>query len=239
MMQSSEVLSELDGRRARARARAAAGWLPLLLTGLALLGAFPAYAGRWGGTAGGGVRNSVSVSQRLGLFGLGGGSPAVGLYWLVVIPVVYAASALWFSRAARRTGLHQRWGVHLLAGTGTFAVLVCVAAAGWVPPSKWGLLTPMLALAVGLVALGTVEHDRVVAAAGVAVAAVAVIVGALAHHTSSLSDSGLGNVAQSLLAPSVEVAGVGLALVAAAALVRSAKRRAASRPAAAFVPAAP
>jgi hypothetical protein len=237
MTQSGEVLSELDGRRARARARAAAGWVPLLLTGLALLGAFPAYAGWWDGPAGGSVGDStVSLSQRLGLFGLGGGSRAVGLYWLVVVPVVYAASAFWFARSARRTGLRQRWGVHLLAGTGTFAALVGVAVAGWVPPSSWGLLTPLLALAVGLVALGTVEHDRVVSAAGVVVAAVAALVGSLAHHASSLSDSGLGNVGQSLLAPSVEVAGVGLALVVAAVLVRSAKQRAASVPAAAFVP---
>lgn len=238
-MQSEEVLAELDVRRTRAKARAAAGWLPLLLTGLALLGAFPAYAGWWDGHAGGDVRNTVSVSQRLGLFGLGGGSRVVGLYWLVVVPIVYAASAFWFARSARRTGLRQRWGVHLLAGTGTFAALVVVAAAGWVPPSSWGLLTPLLALAVGLIALGIIEHDHAVTVAGVVVAALAVTVGALAHHVSHLSDSGLGNVEQSLLAPSVEVAGVGLALIAAAVLVRFAKQRTASVPAPALVPAAP
>ena len=135
--------------------------------------------------------------------------------------------------------MRQRWGVHLLAGAGTFAALVGVASAGWVPPSSWGLLTPLLALAVGLTALGIIEHDRVVTATGAAVAGIAVAVGALARHPSSLNDTGLGNVGQSFLAPSVEVAGVGLALVAAGVLVRSAKRRAASVPAGAFVPAAP
>jgi hypothetical protein len=235
-MQSDEVLAELDAHRARARARASAGWLPLLLTGLALLIAFPAYAGWWDGPAGGCVCGKAGALDRLGVVGLGGGSRAVGLYWLVVVPAVYAASACWFAWVARRTGLRQRWGVHLLAGTGTFAALVGVAAAGWVPPSSWGMLTPLLALAVGLVALGTVERDRVVTAAGVAVAAVAGAVGALAHHVSNLSDSGWGNVGQSLLAPSVEVAGVGLTLVAAATLLRSTKRRASATLPAAFQP---
>jgi hypothetical protein len=235
-MQSEEVLAELDAHRARARARASAGWLPLLLTGLALLIAFPAYAGWWDGPASECGCGSAGLSDRLGLVGLGGGSRAVGLYWLVVVPVVYAASACWFAWVARRTGLRQRWGVHLLAGTGTFVALVGVAAAGWVSTSSFAMLTPMSALAVGLVALGIVEHDRVVVAAGVAVAAVAVAVGALAHHVSNLSDSGWGNVGQSLLAPSVEVAGVGLALVAAAALLRFTKRRASATLPAAFTP---
>jgi hypothetical protein len=240
MTQSSEVLTELDGRRARARARAAAGWLPLLLTGLALLGAFPAYAGWWDRPTGHGIGNSpASLSDRLGLVGLGGGSRAVGLYWLVVVPFVYASSAFWFARSARRTGMRHRWGGHLLAGTGTFAALIFVAVSHWLPSSSWALLTPLLALAAGLVALGVIEHDRVVAGAGVIVAAAAVVVGALAHRASSLSDSGLGNVGQSLLAPSVEVTSVGLALVAAAVVVRSAKQRAGTVPAAAFVPAAP
>lgn len=242
-MQSIETLSELDARRARARARASAGWLPLLLTGLALLGAFPAYAGWWDGSATECVCPAADSSlwDRLGLTGVGGGNRALALYWFGTVPAVYIASASWFARSARRTGLRQRWGVHLLMGTGTFAAVIAlnVAPTGWLPPSSRPLITPLLALAVGLVALGIVEHDRVVTASGAAVAGLAVVAWALTRHVTSLPDSGLGNVGQALLAPSVEVAGLGLVLIAAAVLLRSVRRRAASSPAVALTPAAP
>ncbi|MDX6197605.1 MAG: hypothetical protein QOJ79_756 [Actinomycetota bacterium] len=232
MTQSADLLIEIDEHGARTRARAAAGWLPLLLAGLAMLGAFPAYAGWWDGPAGGCICTSDGAPwwDRLGVVGLGGGSRPVGLYWLAVVPVVYAASAGWFAMSARRTGLRQRWGLHLLAGLGTagVAVVLAVARVAWLPWSPGALFTPLLALAVGLVALGLVERDRVVTSSGAAVAVVAVAVSALARHSSHLPDSGLGNVGQALLAPSVEVAGLGLVLVGAAAYVRSANKRTAS-----------
>lgn len=242
-MQSIEVLAELDSRRTRARARASAGWLPLLLTGLALLGAFPVYAGWWDGPATGCSCLAADPSpwDRLGLTGIGGDVRGLGLYWVGAVPAVYALSAGWFAWSARRTGLRQRWGVHLLVGTGTFATVVALnaTAAAWLPQSSRPLLTPLLAFALGLVALGLVEHDRVVTTAGAAITGLVVIIWALNDHITSLPDSGLGNVGQALLAPSVEVAGLGLVLIAAAFLLRSARRRTGGSPPIALTPAVP
>ncbi len=233
-MQSIEILTELDGRQSRVRARASAGWLPLLLTGLALLGSFPAYAG-WldgqGSTCGCFFTPSNSplsdrVSAQVGE--LAGGNRPLALYWLAVVPLVYLLSAGWFAVSRRRTGLGQRWGLHVSVGLGVLVTLLL----SLLPPlddlishSARPLLTPLLALAMGLVALGKVERDTVLLGAGGAVALMAVAVAALGHYTSGLPDSLLGNIGQALLAPSVEVAGVGLLLIATAVLLRRARRR--------------
>ncbi len=236
-MQSSEILAELDSRRSRVRARASAGWMPLLLTGVALLGSFPAYAGWFDGpgSACGCLSTSDSsslseaASARIG--GLAGGSKPLALYWLAVVPSVYFLSVGWFSLCRRRTGLGQRWGLHVMMGVGTLLGLLLSLLPPLdqlVSPSARPLLTPLLALAVGLVALGRVERDRVLTGAGAAVAMTAVVVAALSHYTSGLPDSFLGNIGQALLAPSVEVAGVGLLLIVASLFLRRARRRTAA-----------
>lgn len=239
-MQSEALLSELTARRVRIRARASAGWLPLLLTGLALLGAFPAYAGWWDGPASAGIyvftdAADLSLRDRLttNIGVLAGGSRPLALYWLAVVPTVYLLSAFWFAVSARRSGLRQRWGVHLLIGLGTLLSLLVTLLPpvdGWVPHSSRPLLTPLLALAFGLAALGWVEHQRVLLTAGGLVSALAVVVAALSHYASGLPDSFFGNVGQALLAASVEVALVGLALVVAGLFLRIAQGRAAAAP---------
>jgi hypothetical protein len=237
VMQSVEILAELDARRSRARARASAGWLPLLLTGVAMLGSFPAYAG-WldgPGSACGcwSTLSDMSWTERLTTrFGqLAGGSRPLALYWLAVVPVVYALSVAWFALSGRRTGLRQRWGLHVLVGVGSLLGLLL----SLLPPldnlvshSARPLLTPLLALALGLVALGWVERDLALCWAGAAVGATAVAVAALSHYVSGLPDSFVGNVGQSLLAPSVEVAGVGLLLIVTSLLLRRTRRRGAA-----------
>ncbi|MCU1590479.1 MAG: hypothetical protein JWP11_1735 [Frankiales bacterium] len=237
-MQSEGLLAELDARRVRTRARASAGWLPLLLTGLALLGAFPAYAGWWDGPPSEcacALRASdPSLRDRLTAnIGSLAGSRPLALYWLAVVPAVYLLSVLWFASAARRSGFRQRWGLYTVIGLGTLLVLLLTLLPpldGWVPHSSRPLLTPLLALAFGLLALGRVEHERVLLTAGAAVSALAVVVAALSHYVSGLSDSFFGNVGQALLAPSVEVATMGLVLVVAALLLRSAQGRLARSP---------
>jgi hypothetical protein len=232
MMQSSSVLAELDARQRRARAASAAGWLPLMLTGAALLGSFPAYAGWFGDSATSCclVSSGTTVERLNGRIAeLGTGSRAVALYWLVVVPAVYAVSVCWFAVSRRRTGLRRRWGVHLAVGAATLLALTLTL----VPPldnpiSRSGarpVLTPLLALGFGLVALGRVERDLVIGWSGAATCAAAVAAAALRRRGSGLPDSFWGNIGQSILAPSVEVAGTGCALVITALLLRRARGR--------------
>jgi hypothetical protein len=231
MTQSRTVLAELDERRRRARAASAAGWLPLLLTGAALLGSFPAYAGWWDDWLSGcncvvsGGTLAVRLNSRLGE--LGGGSRPVALYWLVIVPGVYAVSLCWFVLFRRRTGLRRRWGLHFAVGAGALLALGLTL----LPPlhdsisrsSTRLLLTPLLALGLGLVALGRVERDWVIGWSGASTCAIAVTTAVLRGHYSRLPDTLWGDVGQSLLAPSVDVAGVGFALVVASLLTRRAR----------------
>lgn len=237
-MQSADLLDELGSRAARARARASAGWLPVLLAGLAMLGAFPALAGWWDAPGCTDCTLELSGGFRSRLAELGAGSAPLALYWLIVVPTVHVLSAAWFAWTRRRTGFRQRWGLHMMVAAATLlAVLLSL-----VPPfealvstATRPALTPLLALALGLVALGWVERDAIVALAGAAVATVAVVVAALTNHVTTLPDSTLGTIGQSLLAPSVQIGVVGLLLVLASLVLRSARRRAAAAP----VPALP
>src|SRR4051812_3773480 len=110
-MQSADLVDELETRSRRVRAKAAGGWLPLVLTGLALLGAFPAYAGLLDYVPWWGWESTASSDGHLFMHGsiaqLADGSRPVALYWLLVVPVLYAATVIWFTVRSRRTGLRQ------------------------------------------------------------------------------------------------------------------------------------
>lgn len=232
-MQSLDLLDELDARATRARARAAAGWLPMLLTGLAMVGAFPALAGWWDGPGCTDCILTSSGDARPTLTELGGGSRPLAVYWLISLPVMHLASGLWFTRTRRRTGLGQRWGLHVTVAATTLLVVLLSMVPPFdalVSPATRPVLTPLLALALGLVALGRVERDLKIAMSGAVVGLTAVVVAALAHHVTKLPDSTMGNVGQALLAPSIQVAGVGLLLAMAALVLRGACLRAASAP---------
>lgn len=236
-MQSADLLDELDARAARARARASAGWLPVLLAGVAMLGAFPALAGWWDGPGCSDCTFEASGGFRETLAELGGGSRPLAVYWLVVLPLVHVLSGMWFAWTRRRTGFRQRWELHAMVAAATLlAVLLSLVPPfeGLVSPATRPVLTPLLALALGLVALGRVERDSMVALAGAAVAAPAIIVAALADHAATLPDSTVGSIGQALLAPSVQIGGVGLLLVIASLVLRAARRRAAAAPIAAL-----
>lgn len=236
-MQSIELLDELGSRAARARARASAGWLPMLLTGLAMLGSFPAQAGWWDGPGCRDCNLYGSGGSPDVLAQLGGGSEPLALYWLTVIPLLHLLTSLWFVRTRRRTGFRKRWELHVLVALAVMLLLLLSALPPFdsvVPAAARPVLTPLLALAVGLLVLSGVERDRMLALGGAAVLGVAVVVAALADHVTSLPDSGLGNVGQALLAPSVQVGGVGIALIVASLLLRAARRRAAATPVAAL-----
>lgn len=230
-MQSADLLDELEARATRVRARASAGWLPVLLAGLAMLGAFPALAGWWDGPGCDPCSFDGSGGFSATLAELGAGSRPLAVYWLTILPLVHILSGAWFAWTRRRTGFGQRWGLHVMVAAATLVVVLLSLVPPFeelVSPATRPVLTPLLALALGLVALGRVERDPVVTLAGAAVAATAVIGEVFAHHAAALSDSAFGNIGQALLAPSIQIGGVGLLLVFASLLLRAARRRAAA-----------
>ena len=232
VMQSDAFLQELHARTVRARAGASAGWFPMLLTGLAMLAAFPALAGWYDafGCSPCDFKEAGAVDSAL--ISLGGGSTALGLHWLVAVPLVQALTWLWYART-RRVGLRQRWGPQVAWAAGALFVLLFVALpplAQLLPAVPAPGLTPLLALALGLAVLARVEHDSALAVGAAAVAGVAVLMATLAGHVTTLSDSAAGSVGQALLAPSVQLAATGLALVLGSVPLRAARRRGAARP---------
>jgi hypothetical protein len=168
------------------RDRARGGWLALVVTGLVVLGAMPYYAGLLprepaGLVATGGGQYSLLVSSGpSGLSRLAGTNGALGLYWLLAVPLAYLLLAGWFFLRARRTGLQQRWGVYVGAGLVLFAVLlISVLPASDPLPHSWRTVTtPLLLLAATLLVLGAVEHDRRILILGGIGSAVALYAGA-------------------------------------------------------------
>jgi hypothetical protein len=120
----------------------------------------------------------------------GGQSRALGLYWLVAVPVAYALLSGWFAARARRTGLQHRWGVYIAAGLLAFAVLAASAmpASDPLPYGLRVLTTPLLTVAASLAVLGRVERDAKLVILATAAAALAVFVGLLKSHPFVLPD---------------------------------------------------
>lgn len=233
-MQSEVLVNELEARRAGARARASAGWLPLFLTGAAMIGSFPAYAGWLEGPASE-TSSAFVVEETAGdtsytpqISDLASGDRSVALYWFGVLPVVYLISALWFAGRSRRSGLRLRWELHLWAGAALLALLLLSlhpVLRSRLPASVTDVLTPLVAVSGALLVLAKVERSTVIAAAAGAVGLVAGLVVALDDHVTSLRDSTRGTIGQALLAPGVEVAAAGVLLVVLGLLLARSRRR--------------
>jgi hypothetical protein len=209
------VISDLQGR-------AKAGWLPVVVTGLVLLGSVPLYADvlprRFADYAPLSAGPTAFFSPGGGRLGrLAGGGPSVlGRYWLVVVPAVYLLLAAWFALRARRTGLQQRWTVYIGVGLALFAVLLLTVlpVSDPLPVVVREVATPLLLLAGSLAVLGAVEQDRrlmVLAAVG---AGVAVYVGLTIRGGFVLPDSVPGEpVLSGLLSAQGAVAVLGVSFV--------------------------
>jgi len=119
------------------------------------------------------------------------------LFWAVAAPICYLLCALWYHRRAYRDGLSPQWRPYIVLG---LALFVFISAVSLVPvrtlhllpsgapaPGHIGLaaaLTPLVAIALGLVVLAWVERSLFV---GV----VALVFGGL---TTILNAYGLGNI---------------------------------------------
>src|SRR6476660_571029 len=106
-------------QRATRRARRAI-WFPLVLFGLILLGAAPFYRPWPPAGAGITVRNIGPAGGYLGGDFIGN---APAWYWLIALPLGYAATAAFLRWRAGRTGVAGRIAPYVVAGLGLFAFL--------------------------------------------------------------------------------------------------------------------
>jgi hypothetical protein len=198
------LLDHVSRLRRQARARSRGAWLPLVVFALLTLASTlyrqPFYILSAGGGYGVELPNYAGLpwSQR---------SAALSLaFWLVLAPLCYLGCARWYHRRAERRGVSLRWQTWVWAGLGLFGVLVVVLVGqrlGWLrlpyygPPSggMWyapgSALSPLLAIALGLLVLARVERSR-------GVALTAIVYGGLA---TLMNLYGLGEIPPWILPP--------------------------------------
>lgn len=248
------LLDHVSHLRHRARARSRGAWLPLVVFALLTLATTLLYRQPFYTVpASGGGGYSFELPSYAGLPWSQRSAALSITFWLVLAPLCYLGCALWYHWRAERRGVSLRWQTWVWAGLSLFGVLVVVLVGqrlGWLrlpygPPSGGmlygpsGALSPLLAIALGLLVLARVERSR-----GVAVTAI--LYGGLA---TMMNLYGLGQIPPWILPPlggsndALVAAGPNLLLLAAVLLVgaamtgrrwaRSARRaaRPASRPA--------
>lgn len=171
-----ELLDDVQRLRRRTRAAVQGAWFPLVVFGVVTLATIPLYRRPFDYPRGGGFHAGPYVTPYYA--GLPGARSQVAAFafWLVAAPVGYALCALWYRRRAQRLGLSFRWERWVAAGAGLFAVLVALYAlpqheAG-VPSSAVDFqiaasaaLSPLVAVAVGLLVLAWVERSWAVGVA--------------------------------------------------------------------------
>lgn len=248
------LLDHLSHLRHQARARSRGAWLPLLVFALLTLASTLLYRQPFYTlSASGGGEYSLELPSYAGLPWSQRSAALSITFWLVLAPLCYLGCALWYHWRAERSGVSLRWQTWFWTGLRLSGVLVVVLVGqrlGWLPlpygPPSGGMLygpsgalSPLLAIALGLLVLARVERSR-----GVAVTAI--VYGGLA---TVMNLYGLGQIPPWILPPlggsndAFVAAGPNLLLLAAVLLLgaamtgrrwaRSARRvaRPASRPA--------
>ncbi|GIG85380.1 hypothetical protein [Plantactinospora endophytica] len=171
---SVEILAELDRLRDRTRTRTHNGaWLPALAVAVLLLASTALYRTPF-------AQSRTTVVHHPYWAGLPDEQrhPVLSyVFWFVGVPLLVAATGTWYGWRARRLGLRVSW--PLFAGTG-LGVLLLLAVVAAVPrteiqpgtlvdqqPGWWhGMLTPLLSIAVAVLALAWAERSPALAAAG-------------------------------------------------------------------------
>jgi hypothetical protein len=158
------LLDQVAALRRRTRAQVHGAWLPLSVFALLTLASILLYKGPFFGLPWTDRSAAASI-----------------LFWLVAAPLCYLGCAWWYRRRAERVGLELRWQTWVWVGLGLLAVLALALVArrlgllrfpgitaGSFPPVEVGsILSPLLAIALGLLVLARVERSW-----GVAVAAI-------------------------------------------------------------------
>ncbi|MEV3919713.1 hypothetical protein [Actinomadura coerulea] len=166
-------------RLTRARSRGAA--VPLTIFGLLTLASVPLYSHPFHAMRtllpdGGSESRPGSMSGYAGLNGVDQSGALSIAFWLITGPLSYLACAWWYQRRAVRVGLTMRWRPWAYAGTTLFAVFLFAVFAqkhDASPPiagtfAASAAISPLLAIALGLLVLARVERSI-----GVAVSALA------------------------------------------------------------------
>jgi hypothetical protein len=177
------LLDHVSQLRRQARARSRGAWLPLLVFALLTLATTLLYRQPFYTLpASGGGGYSFELPSYAGLPWSQRSAALSIAFWLVLAPLCYLGCALWYHWRAERRGVSLRWQTWVWAGLGLFGVLVVVLVGqrlGWLRlpyygPPRGGMLygpgsalSPLLAIALGLLVLARVERSR-----GVAVTAI-------------------------------------------------------------------
>jgi hypothetical protein len=168
------VLDHLTRLRRQTRVRSRSAWLPLLLFALLTMASTLLYRQPFYTLpAGGGAALSIQPSGYAGLPWSDRSAALSLIFWLVAAPLCYLGCAMWYQRRAQRRGLSLRWQTYVRAGLALLAVLALALVAqhlGWLrlpghqPGSQMmfgprSALSPLLAIALGLLALARVERS--------------------------------------------------------------------------------
>ncbi|MGX7669564.1 hypothetical protein [Plantactinospora sp. DSM 117369] len=178
----AEILAELDRLRSRTRTRTHGGaWLPALAVAVLLLASIALYRMPFGQPTALRIDHpywaGLPDEQR---------HPVLSYaFWFVGTPLLVATAAAWYTLRARRLGLRVSWPIFAAAGLGMLLLLAVLAAVpeteapsgalGAAPDWFWpGLLTPLLPVAVAVLALAWAERSPGLAAAGIWIALLSV-----------------------------------------------------------------
>ncbi|GAA3738012.1 hypothetical protein GCM10022225_21160 [Plantactinospora mayteni] len=171
---SAEILTELDRLRNRTRTRTHGGaWLPALAIAALLLASIALYQMPFGQL----TAISADHPYWAGLPDQQRQPVLSYVFWFVGTPLLFAATAAWYTLRARRLGLRVSWPIFAGAGLGVLLLLAVLAAVpesevgsdALAPAPDWiwqGLLTPLLPVAVAVLALAWAERSPGLAAAG-------------------------------------------------------------------------
>ncbi|GAB3968165.1 hypothetical protein V1634_30865 [Plantactinospora veratri] len=174
----AEILAELDRLRSRTRTRTHGGaWLPALAVAVLLLASIALYRTPFGQP----VALSIDHPYWAGLPDEQRHPVLSYAFWFVGTPLLFATTAAWYTLRARRLGLRVSWPLFVGAGLGVLLLLAVLAAVpgtevrstALAPAPAWfwpGLLTPLLPVAVAVLALARAERSAGLTAAGIWIA---------------------------------------------------------------------
>ncbi|MEV4001636.1 hypothetical protein [Actinomadura sp. NPDC049753] len=184
------ILDEVARLRRLTRARARGAAVPLMIFGLLTLASIPLYSHPFHAMEtlpdGGSASRPGSTSGYAGLDGFDRSGALSIAFWLITGPLSYLACAWWYRRRAARVGLTVRWRPWAYTGAALFAVFLLAVFAqdhgvqdassplgdGFVASA---VVSPLLAIAVGLLVLAKVERSPGVAVCGLVYGGLCVI----------------------------------------------------------------